>query len=220
METKPTVEEPLPQSAEQTSQPSGKSESVVGVAAAVAAQHGAGTDPGNGKSSGEAGGSGKRGRPVVHGLYSKAMGSDGKNPVRQAGPGTVVQDKGSDLPPRVEKVVVPAELLAEVVQEALTTTEEFVGCQMEDVGKKAGLTIQEIEPQLKQGKMGEKRKALLGKLTPLALKEHGLDAEVSPTVAIGVIFVPWALSAGTAYMTLARLAREKAERDRKKESNP
>jgi hypothetical protein len=112
-------------------------------------------------------------------------------------------------------VVVPPELIAKVVKETLTATENLAVAKIEGVAKLAGLTADEIEPQLKQAKLGDTRKDIVADLTPYALKEWGLDAELSPTVAICCLLGPWSLSAVTAYLALASLAKEKMEREKK-----
>lgn len=112
-------------------------------------------------------------------------------------------------------MVLPPDLLAKVVLEALDCAEKVIANALEGQARRAGLTDAEIDPQIAQATLGESRKKLVAELTPLALQEWGLDAQLSPTVAICVLLGPWAFGAGTAYMTLAKLAKEKAALDKK-----
>jgi hypothetical protein len=107
-------------------------------------------------------------------------------------------------------VVVPPELFSKVVQEGLTAGELFAQGKIESAALQAGLTRSEIAPQLDQTLMGDKRKALLGELAPLVAQEWGVDPQLSPTAATGLVLGPWLFGSLTAYFTLARLAAEKA----------
>jgi len=182
-----------------------------GLAAAVAVEH-------NAESGSEGGalGSGKRmGRPPVHGRYSKAAGSDGKNPVPLPGAEAISAPEANGFAPEpASRVIIPPDLFAQVVQESLTLAETFASTKLEAVAHKAGLTQGDITPQLRQAALGDRRKEIIGKLAPMALEEWGLDPELSPTAAIGVLLVPWAFGATSAYWTLAKLAAEKAARER------
>ncbi len=161
------------------------------------------------------------GRPPVHGRYSKAAGSDGKNPAPLPGPETMAPVESPGLAPEPQaSVIVPPDLFAEVVRESLTLIETFAGTKLESIARQAGLTHGDITPQLRQAALGDRRKELIGKLAPLALDEWGIDPELSPTAAIGVLLVPWAFGATSAYWTLAKLAAEKAARERNERRQP
>lgn len=158
------------------------------------------------------------GRPPIHGLYSQAAGSDGKHPATPAGPEPLPAPEvapGTAGP--APRVTIPPDLLAKVVCESLTFGENAIARALEGQGKLAGLTAEEIAPQLKRAELGEQRKQLVAELAPYAAEELGLDAEVSPCLAICLLVGPWALSATAAYFTLAGLAKEKALRERLKE---
>ncbi len=109
-------------------------------------------------------------------------------------------------------VVVPPELFSKVVQEGLTAGELFAQGKLESAALLAGLTRSEITPQLDQALMGDKRKALVGELAPLVAQEWGVDPQLSPTAAVGLVLGPWLFATLTAYGTLARLATEKARK--------
>ena len=186
------------------------------LAANIAAQHGAG--PGAPASPENPADHTKRpGRPPTHGRYSKAAGSDGKNPVPLP---------GSDTLPAVEEqalaqpdVTIPPDLFGKVISEALTLGENFAAYKIGSVGKLAGLTAAEMEPHLTQTRLGESRKQLIGELSPLVLQEWGLDPRLSPSVAVGFLLGPVALAAVSAYFTLAKLATEKQAMEKAKGKN-
>ena len=120
----------------------------------------------------------------------------------------------SEVAPGTElRVVIPPDLLSQVIQEGLTFGESFAQSRIEGVAKLAGLSQGEINPQLRQAEIGSSRKELVAKLMPMALQEWGLDAEMSPTAAIGVLLVPWGFGALTAYLTLAKLAEDRQKRE-------
>lgn len=182
-----------------------------GLAAAVAVEHSAET----GNEGGALGSAKRTGRPPIHGRYSKAAGSDGKNPVPVPGQEPIPTPESVGLAPEPEsRVVIPPDLLSEVIRESLTLAETFASTKIESMAHRAGLTQSDITPQLRQAALGDRRKDLVGKLAPLALEEWGLDPELSPTAAIGVLLVPWAFGATSAYWTLAKLAAEKAAKEK------
>jgi len=117
-------------------------------------------------------------------------------------------------------VVVPPELFSKVVQEGLTAGELFAQGKIESVALQAGLTRSEITPQLDQALMGDKRKALVGELAPLVAQEWGVDPQLSPTAAVGLVLGPWLFATLTAYGTLARLATEKARKSPPPQEKP
>jgi hypothetical protein len=152
-------------------------------------------------------------------MYSKAAGSDGKRPVLPVKPAD-----GSDALPESQmvagpatRVAIPPELLSKVICESLTLGENGIAYALEGQGKLAGLTSEEIAPQLQRARLGESRKQLVADLAPYIAQEWGLDVEVSPTVAVCLILLPWAGGATMAYLTLAGLAKEKAAREKAKE---
>jgi hypothetical protein len=118
------------------------------------------------------------------------------------------------------RVAIPPDLLAKVICESLTFGENAIARALEGQGKLAGLTTEEIAPQLQRCELGDKRKQLVADLAPYAAEELGLDAEVSPCLAICLLLGPWGLSATAAYFTLAGLAKERATRERLKEKKP
>lgn len=102
-----------------------------------------------------------------------------------------------------------------MVKEVLDGAETLTVNSIEGKARLCGLTEDEIDPQIAKGRIGEKRKDLVAKLTPHAIKEWGLDPNLSPTVAIGLVMLPWSFGAGTAFLTLSSLAKQKAARDAK-----
>jgi len=180
-----------------------------GLAAQIALEHDAGNE------AGPVGTAKRIGRPPVHGRYSKAAGSDGKNPVPVPGSEQVpAPEVLGTAPESAPRIVIPPDLLAEVVQESLTLAEVFASTKIEGVALRAGLEQNEIMPQLRQAAIGDRRKELVGKLAPMAIEEWGLDPELSPTAAIAVLLGPWAFAAISAYWTLAKLGAEKAAREK------
>jgi hypothetical protein len=190
-----------------------------GLAADLAVEHGAG--PGADSSQGNPGkpAKGKPGRPIIHGKYSQANGSDGKNPVQTVG-GEPIPALEVDGGPE-STIVLPPHLLAECVQEALTIVEGVTQTKVEAVAVRAGLTPAEVQPYLREAIIGDKRKALLGKLTPLIFREWGMDANVSPTAAAVTLLVPYMGAAALSYISLARLAAKRlAMENSKQPGNP
>lgn len=116
------------------------------------------------------------------------------------------------------RVTLPPDLLTKVVQEGLTAAEALISSKIEGQALRAGLTHADIAPQLEQTKLGDRRRAIVAELVPLALAEHGLDPEMSPTTALGLVLVPWGFGAYTAYAELGKLAAEKAARDERERS--
>src|SRR4051794_35968309 len=116
------MEATLPSDIEAAGPPNTVPESNDGLAGALAAQHGVQTGLPEGADPGE--GTGKRvGRPPSHGLYSKAAGSDGKNPVRLPRQGEV---PGTQMDPEpAPRVIIPPDLLTKVIHETITVGENF-----------------------------------------------------------------------------------------------
>ena len=214
------VETTLPETAAQPGPESQPGSPTDGLAAAIAAEHGAG--PGENRVETPAGGpgSGKRpGRPPVHGRYSKAAGSDGKHLAALPGEilppiaGEIFQPAEMESPGEIS-VVIPPDLLSQIVSETLGLGENFAAYKLEAIASKAALTSDEIRPQLDRTRIGDKRKEIIGELTPLALQEWGLDPKLSPTAAIGLMLGPWVLASVSAYFTLASLAAERLALDK------
>jgi hypothetical protein len=199
----------------ETAEPGEQNEPVArtdGLAASLAVEENVPSESaGGGQAAGEAS---KRGRPAIHGRYSQAAGSDGHRPAPTTIPVEFPQAGGnSQEVPVAPRIVVPADLLSRVIREGINGGEGFAANKIETVAKKAGLSREEIAPQLAQVALGEDRKQLVADLVPLAIKEWGLDPEMSPTAALLLLLGPWAFGAMTAYAELARLAAEKATRD-------
>jgi hypothetical protein len=215
------VEKALPPEAGAAGPENGPGARTDGLAAAIAGEFGAG--PGAPGSDPGAGGR-KRGRPPVHGGYSQANGSDGKRRVPVDFPGEIPPGNAGEIPRGAlenrpaPRVVVPPDLLAKVIREGLDFGERFAATKLGTVAQAAGLTPDDVAPQLAQAQLGETRKGLVAELTPLALQEWGVDAEMSPTCALLLLLGPWAFGAWSAYGELARLAQEKAERDKARET--
>src|SRR5258706_8139859 len=177
-----------------------------GLAAAVSVEHQPET-PSNGNAGDGAANPKRPGRPPTHGRYSKAAGSDGKNPVTVNGTEPVSEIQAQALPET--RVVIPPDLVSQVVQEGLTLGEKFAAFKLTHVAKLAGLTQSEIETQLEQGQLGDSRKKLISDLTPYVFEEWGIDPELSPTTAILLLVGPVAFATVTAYWSLAKLAEKK-----------
>ena len=160
------------------------------------------------------------GRPPTHGRYTKAAGSNGKKPVKfGAAPADTSAAPpaagGSPLPetplasPASPRVTVPADLLARVVKQALTVAENVLSNKISAKAIAAGLTDAEIEPQLEQCRLIEAQKDMVADLAPYVLEEWGVDAQVSPTVAVCLVLGPWLYGAVSAYSTLGELAKDR-----------
>lgn len=180
-----------------------------GLAASVASDHS--PESGAPGSGGTATPGRKPGRPPIHGLYSQAAGSDGKHPAKPNGeeqfPPAQVE---TDLP---LADLIPPELFAAVVQETLTGAETFAQLKIQTVALKAGLTQADIITQLRQAQLSPAKKELIGRLTPLAAQELGLNIQnLSPCAIIGALLLPTTLAATSAYLTLAKLAIEREAR--------
>lgn len=154
------------------------------------------------------------GRPPIHGLYSRAAGSDGKHPVSP--PGADSLESPQVETPGTTRVSVPPDVVSKVASTTLCGLESFAQWKIAEMGKRAGLSTGEINPQLAQAQIGESQKALVGELAPLALQEWGLDPQISPTAAIAVVLGPWLFASASAYWTLAALAAEKIAMDRRR----
>lgn len=157
-------------------------------------------------------------------MYSRENGSDGKRRVAVDFPGEGAAPAGGEIPPAPEsapvapRVRLPPDLLSRVIAEGIGAVESFAASRITSAATAAGLTAEEIAPQLAQTQLGEKRKALIGELVPLAFQEWGVDPELSPTLAIGLMVVPWGFGAFSAYAQLSALAVEKAEREKAAEN--
>lgn len=209
MELETTLSETAPETSPQ-GQTGGPTD---GLAAKLAIEHDAG--PAAQSSPETHSVTGKRiGRPPTHGRYSKAAGSDGKNPVPLPGPEPV---PAVEMESPVRSLVnIPPDLLSKIVGETLSLGETYAAYKLEAIADKAGLTCAEIQPQLERTQMGEQRKAIIADLTPLALQEWGLDPRLSPTAAIGLMLGPWLAASVGAYFTLATLAAERLALDKAK----
>jgi len=197
------MEETLPKEAESPDLGAGPGAVTDGLSAEVLAQQ-----------EQEAGASGggesvrRPGRPPIHGLYSRAAGSDGKHPAPPPGSEPLPQTEMVAGP--APRVTIPPDLLSKVIRESLTLGEQGIAYALEGQGKLAGLSAEEIAPQLNRAQLGDTRKQLVADLAPYVAQEWGLDVEVSPTVAVGLVLLPWGLGAFMAYLTLTKLAKERA----------
>lgn len=154
------------------------------------------------------------GRPPTHGRYSKAMGSNGKNPAKAPGPSPLGPPPPDlDAPPRVG---LPPDMLIRVVKESLSLVENALANAIEGKARAAGLSAGEIAPQVQQARLGEARKQMVADLSPLVAEELGLDPQLSPSLAVCLVLAPWAFGSATAYLTLATLAKERALREKTK----
>lgn len=183
-----------------------------GIAAALEAEVASG--PGNPDGSGEPPKRGP-GRPPTHGRYSKANGSNGKNPVPVA---PVQTDGPADVEgARSILATIPDDLREEITVELLSLAEECGRDQLTPLALQCGLSQEEIESELGKAALGERRKTLVAKLLPHAMREWGWDPKITATGALATLVVPPVLRFGYGWVTLARLAKERAKA--KPESN-
>jgi hypothetical protein len=117
--------------------------------------------------------------------------------------------------PGEKRVALPPDMVTRLVQETLTLGENFAAYKLQAISGKAGLTPGEIQPQLERALLGDQRKAFVAELTPYALQEWGVDPQISPTAAIGLVLGPWLFASVSAYWTLASLAAEKLSREKR-----
>lgn len=199
------VETPLSEPAAQPSQESPGLGPADGLAAALAVEHGAAGTAASPATLPET--FRRRGRPPVHGLYSRAAGSDGKHPVLP--PGAEPLSAAEVEIPGDSRISIPKDVLSKIVSQTLGAAESWAGWKITAMAKKAGLTTADISPQLERAQIPDESKQLVAELAPLALQEWGLDPQISPSAAIGVILVPWAFASVSAYFTLAGLAAER-----------
>jgi hypothetical protein len=215
------MEAPLPPTAPAPGPESPVSGSADGLATGLATKFGAGPGQAAGSAApvgpGSSPGGARRGRPPVHGLYSKAAGSDGHRPAVLPGPDQVGAAQVEI--PGDTRVSIPEDVLSSLVVETLGAGEEFASLKLLQIAGKAGLTPGEIGPQLERARLGDRRKGIIADLVPYALQEWGLDPQISPTAAIGLVLGPWAFASVSAYFTLAGLAAEKMARDKLREKH-
>lgn len=210
METESKMETPLPENSQAAAPENGGRGNVAGIAAAVAAEHG--HDAGNAGNQNVAQPSApvvkKKGRPVLHGLYSKLMGSNGKNPVRPVpGQSPLEVDK---VPARVEIAsLIPEDLQRSIIKETICFGENWGLAKIEGKAAKCGLTPVEISAELKGVALSPEKKDALARLAPLACKEAGFDLNLSPIAGIVLLLTPNALAGFTAFSTLTKLAEER-----------
>lgn len=199
------VENPLPATAPQPGPEGPGPGPTDGLAAALAVEHGAAGTAASPATLPET--FRRRGRPPVHGLYSRAAGSDGKHPVPPPGAEPLspaeVESAGDT------RISIPPDVLGKIVSQTLGAAESWAGWKITAMAKKAGLTPADISPQLERAQIPDESKQVVAELAPLALQEWGLDPQISPSAAIGVILVPWAFASVSAYFTLASLAAER-----------
>lgn len=143
-------------------------------------------------SDGNAGGplpSRPRGRPPKHGRYSKAAGSDGKNPVALPSADDPVENSGEGVPSGDGGLSgMPPEMVAEVAKPCWEAFDNFLKAgnraktanfppelkeRVEEVISGSGFSPNQIET--------------VSKLTPMVLDEWGMGDAASPTVAVGLI---------------------------------
>lgn len=173
------------------SQPSGNAELPFVGAATVAASIGSGSSP-----SGDGGTAPRgRGRPPIHGLYSKAAGSDGKNPVRQPVGGNPVE------PPRAPRPSLPPGLVAKIAKAGAGLADQYGRNKIKAAAIKAGVSESVAAPVIESAALSPEMKELLGELAPHALAEHGLDPSISPTGCMVTIMGMWFLGVQSAAAT-------------------
>ena len=199
------METPLPEGAEAGSPANEALTELNGLVSQVAAEHGATTgataadakppEPGR-----------RPGRPPVHGLYSKAAGSDGKHPVPPPGQETGPEGDGSVGIDLLEAL--PEDIVTEVIHEGIVTGESALQHAIEGKATLAGLNQSQIVAQLKAAQVSPKKKELVARLTPYAAKELGMELKMSPVAAILFLLAPTALAGASAYLTMAKLAKE------------
>lgn len=195
----------LSEGAEAGSPPNEALSGLDGVTAALAAEHGA--ESGAPRTAQEPSEPGRRpGRPPIHGLYSKSAGSDGKHPVLPPGAQTLPEDGGSVGVDLFEAL--PEDLVTEVIQEGIVTGENFAQHAIETKATMAGLNQSQVVAQLKAAQLSPKKKELVAKLTPYAAKEIGCELKMSAVGAILFLLAPTAFAATSAYLSVAKLAKE------------
>ena len=128
----------------------------------------------------------RRGRPPIHGRYSKAFGSDGKKPVPLQGiPDTSAETEPVEMGGDPEMPYdFPPDLLPDTAREICSIVEEGVQGLLRSKQRALKLNLPEADAVIESCAMGEGRKDFIAKLSPYVMQEWGLQPKVSPTVAV------------------------------------
>jgi hypothetical protein len=155
-------------------------------------------------------------------------GPDKKPRARRVAPGGPVADPASDLgsemdgdegpmggpAPAPPRVTLPPDLLETIGRELTEAVDAWNVGKVRSAAAEAGVPADRSAPLVDSVKMSEGRKAMAGRLTPLALQEWGAEEMATPTGALVAIFGLQALATIRACQAL----REEGEQARKNPS--
>lgn len=187
-----TVENPPAEpSPPETTPPGGGSQPDDGgldaLVAQVAAEHGAGNPGGAEPVPGK-----RRGRPPIHGRYSKASGSDGKHAV--ASPGETPMDPGQVADDPAVSFELPADLVRDFVGEGLAVIDDHLAGRLKAIAARNKVPADESAPVIESARLGPVRRDLIATALPHALREHGMNGGISPTACITSLVLVWGLT--------------------------
>jgi hypothetical protein len=126
------------------------------------------------------------GRPPIHGMYSKAAGSDGKRPVRPLTPEEI--GKGAVLPDVAGLSESDVQSLA---SELLSIVDEAAAGWLRIQAQRAEVPEAEAQKIVEASKLGERRTKFMARLVPHCVREWGLQGQVSPTTAFALMAGVW-----------------------------
>lgn len=141
------------------------------------------------------------GRPAVHGLYSKAAGSDGKKPVR---PPTVAEVERAK--PAADSVGLSETDVRELAGELLALCDDTAAGWLRIQAAKAKVPDADAEKIISASRLGDRRTKWIAKLIPACVKEWGIEGQVSPTTALALMVGLWGLGIWRATVALGKYA--------------
>ena len=152
-----------------------------------------------------------RGRPALHGRYSKANGSDGKNPVPESVVSVPMDGNEAVALPEPDKprVRMPDGVLKRCLKNLLGTVDAWRVNRRLAKAAKLGLAKEIAEPLAESARLDEGTKDSVAELIPLAFSEWGIDPNVSPTAALIVLASTQLLAEFDSNRTMEKLAKEK-----------
>lgn len=139
------------------------------------------------------------GRPAVHGLYSKAAGSDGKKPVR---PPTLGETQSAK--PAADSVGLSETDIRELAGELLALADDTAAGWLRIQAFKAGVPQEDADKIVSASRLGERRTKWIAKLIPACVKEWGIEGQVSPTTALVLMVGLWGLGIWRAAVSIGK----------------
>ena len=97
-----------------------------------------------------------------------------------------------DDPP--ESFGLPPDLVSEFVDEGLCTLDEHFTGKLKATAARNGIPAAEAAPLIESARLGETKRHLVATALPHALREHGIDPNLSPTACIAAVFLVWGIA--------------------------